>query len=310
MMLEGKAAVVTGAGGRIGKAIALQFAREGASVVVNDYGVDPDGTSPDSAHANAVVDEIRAFGGVGVASPESVAEPQSSERIIQTCVDAFGSIDILVNAAGILVNSLVLDTPDEVWDRLMAVHARGTFLCAKYAGLRMRDRRSGRIINFTSQAGLESYPGVSGYAMAKAAVNNFTWMFAQEMAFHGVTVNAVGPTVVMPRRLSQTGRSEPLMPDSVMNVRAAYGLDTKSQGPVAFRPEPVAALVTYLASDQAGYVNGQVIGVSGGALRLWGRPQVTSSAFTQGDWTVESIAERFQGSIGKGLSNPMPTMPL
>ena len=128
MLLDGKSAVVIGGGGRIGGAVAKLMAGEGAAVVVNDYGVNPDGSSPREGPASDVVREIEALGGKAVANADSVAEDDGARRIIQTCVDAYGRVDIVVNAAMILVNHLLVDTPVKVWDDLTAVLARGTFL--------------------------------------------------------------------------------------------------------------------------------------------------------------------------------------
>ncbi len=310
MLLKGKSAIVTGGAGRIGKAICLLLASEGASVVVSDSGVNPDGVSPDKGPAKTVAREIQGMGGRALASSHSIAETEGAKATIKACLDAFGSVDILVNCAGILINGLILDTPEDVWDRQMAVHSRGTFLCSKYAGLRMRDQKWGRIINFTSRGGLTGYPGINSYAMAKGGVTTFTWMLALELAFYNITVNAVAPTVVAPRRPSKTGRGEPAMPGSVMKVRQAYDIDTPYRDPsLNLRPEPVAALVAYLASDEASYVNGQVIAASGNRMDLWSRPERVKTAFHQRDWDVEAIRKNFRSTIGAGMSNPIPKLP-
>ena len=302
MILKGKAAIVTGAGRGIGQALAQVLAAQGARVVVNDYGVASDGGSPSEAPANETVEAIRAAGGEAVAHTGSVADEADVETLVQTCLDAYGRVDILVNNAGIIIRNIITDTPVEDWDRQLAVHLRGSFLTARAAAPHMERQRWGRIINFTSLSGLVGMPGSNGYTAAKAGVLGLTWMLAAELCFHGITVNAIAP--------SATTRMDFNFPPNVQRLRRAYNTVGSTERPTENRqPEAVGALVAYLASEEASYVNGQVIGVGGDRVSLWSRPQITASAFEAGPWTVETLQKRFRATIGKEMSNDYTELP-
>jgi NAD(P)-dependent dehydrogenase (short-subunit alcohol dehydrogenase family) len=304
MLLDGKVAIVTGAGRGIGRAVARTLAAEGAAVVVNDYGVTPDGRAPSAAPANEAVEEIRAAGGRAVAHTGSVAVADDVKSLIDAAVGAFGRLDILVNNAAIMIRNLLADVPDDDWDRQIGVHLRGTFLTCKAAAPLMMQQRSGRIINFTSLSGLAALPGSNAYTTAKAAILGLTRMLAQELAFYGVTVNAVAPGAAT--RLFDVDS-----PPGVERVRLAYGISigTSQSSRRTATGEPVGAAVAYLASDEADYVNGQVIGVSGDRIDLWSAPQIVASAFSEAPWTVQAMRERFRATIGPGLSNPKVELP-
>jgi NAD(P)-dependent dehydrogenase (short-subunit alcohol dehydrogenase family) len=166
----------------------------------------------------------------------------------------------------------------------------------------MQQQGGGRIINFTSLSGLVGMPGSNAYTAAKAGVLGLTWMLASELCFYGITVNAVAPSAM--------SRMDFNFPPAVQRLRRAYQTVGSTERPTENRqPEAVGALVTYLASDEASYINGQVIGVGGDRISLWSRPQISASAFEAGPWTVERLRKRFRATIGKGLSNDHPELP-
>ncbi|MDB5446496.1 MAG: 3-hydroxyacyl-CoA dehydrogenase [Phenylobacterium sp.] len=301
MILEGRVAIVTGAGRGIGQAVARTLAAEGAKVVVNDYGVDADGLTPRSGPAAETVELIRQAGGEAVANAGSVADEADVAALVQTALDAFGRIDILVNNAGIIIRNLLLETPVADWDRQVATHLRAGFLTARAAAPHMQAQGFGRIVNFTSLSGLVGMPGSNAYTAAKAGVLGLTWLLAAELCFYGITVNAVAP--------SGSTRMDVGFPQSVQRLRRAYGAVGATPVTAENRPpEAVGALVAYLASEEAAYINGQTIAVTGDRISLWSRPEITASAFETGPWTVEALRRRFRATLGEGLVNDPPEL--
>ncbi|HEY8837584.1 MAG TPA: SDR family NAD(P)-dependent oxidoreductase, partial [Dehalococcoidia bacterium] len=193
--LDGRVAIVTGAGRGIGASVARIMAREGASVVVNDVGVGVDGSGQDKGPAQDVVDEIRSAGGKAVACFDSVADHDAAERIVRTALDEFGGLDVLVNVAGILRDRMVFNMTEEEWDAVIAVHLKGTFNTTKFASIHWRTARKGnyRLINFTSESGLLGAPGQPNYAAAKMGIVGFTYSCANGLARYGVTANCISP---------------------------------------------------------------------------------------------------------------------
>jgi NAD(P)-dependent dehydrogenase (short-subunit alcohol dehydrogenase family) len=285
-LLDGRVAIVTGAGRGLGAAVAQTLAGQGAAVVVNDYGVDTNGDSPDAAPANQTAAAIRWSGGRAVAHIGSVAEVADVRALIGLAESEFGRLDILVNCAGIIIRNLVVDTPEEDWDRQVAVHLRGTFLCCKYAALSMAGRRYGRIINFTSESGLCGFVGANAYSASKTGILGLTWTMSKEVAESGITVNAIAP-----RGATRMGKLP--IPESVVRLRKIQNVRY-----TAVQPDAVAAAVAYFASEEAGYVNGRVIGVEGDRIDLWSEPAVTASVFNEGDWTPEAVRRRFKATLG------------
>jgi len=193
-LLDGKVAVVTGAGSGIGRSVALGLARAGARVVVNDYGVSVDGREPSSAPAEAVVREIVAAGGQAVASAESVATMAGGRAIVDRALSTYGDLNIAVCCAGILKERMIFNMSEEEWDSVVAVHLKGHFTVMQPATRHMREKRQGRIITFTSAAGLEGNPGQPNYSAAKEGIVGLTRSTALAMAKYGVTVNSISPT--------------------------------------------------------------------------------------------------------------------
>ena len=274
-LLDDKVAIVTGAGGGIGRAVALAFAREGAKVVVNDFGGQRDGSGEDAGPAERVAAEIRAAGGNAVANASSVGSRQGASQIVETALGSFGRVDVLVNNAGILRDKTLLKMDDEMWDAVIAVHLKGTFLCTQAAAAAMRAAGSpGSIINTTSVSGMLGNFGQANYAAAKAGIYGFTRTASIELQRHGIRVNAIAP-------IAKTRMTEDLpMFEKIQSMT----------------PEHIAPAHVFLASDLARDVTGAVLSVAGGKLSVY---KVVESAgrFKEaegGVWTAEEIREHWE----------------
>lgn len=272
--LEGKVAIITGAGGGIGRAHALLFAQEGARVVVNDLGCERDG-SGQSDSAARVVKEIQAAGGEAVASGEAVGSFASAERIINTALSAFGRLDILINNAGILRDRTLLKMTEEEWDAVIQVHLKGTFACLQAAARAMKEQgQGGRIINTSSSSGLLGLFGQSNYGAAKAGIYALTRIAAQELAKYKITVNAIAPAALT--RMLET------IPGVKGNVSEA-----------SLGPQWIAPLAAYLASDAAASISGQTFGAEGSHLFTYrmmtshGAKKRTSNE----PWTIDEVEQ-------------------
>lgn len=301
-LLEGRVAIVTGAGRSIGKAIARLMAEHGAQVVVNDLGVAVDGSGPARGPADETAAEIREAGGEAIACYDSVAEHAGAGRIVQTALDAFGRLDILVNPAGILRDRMVFNMSKEEWDDVIAVHLKGHFNLVQPASVIMRKQRSGRIITFSSTSGLWGNSGQANYGAAKDGVAGLTRVVARDLGRYGVTCNAITPSAET--RMTQS------VPEAAGELRARAGI-AAAPAQLARPPEAVAPMAVWLASDEASNINGQVFYVSGGLIGLMSHPAAGRTITKPGDerWTVEELAAVFPTSLGMDLPNPAPARP-
>jgi NAD(P)-dependent dehydrogenase (short-subunit alcohol dehydrogenase family) len=256
--LQDRVAIVTGAGRGLGRAHALELARYGARVVVNDLGVERDGTGGGSAPADEVVAEIRAAGGQAIANGDDVADWADAGRLIAAATETWGRLDILVNNAGFLRDRMFANASEDEWDAVMRVHLKGHFAPARHAAAWWRDAHKrgeaidARIINTTSGAGLQGSVGQGAYSAAKGGIASLTLVQAAELGRYGVTANAIAPA-------ARTRMTEDAFAD--MMKAPAAGFD-------AMAPENVSPLVAWLASTQSKGITGRVFEVAGGAISV------------------------------------------
>jgi NAD(P)-dependent dehydrogenase (short-subunit alcohol dehydrogenase family) len=287
--LKDRIAAVTGAGRGIGRAVALALAAEGAAVVVNDLGVAVDGSAPSAGPAQAVVDDIVAAGGKAIAHAGTIATVEGGESIVKAAVESFGRLDILVNAAGIIRARDFLQMTEEEWDAVIAVNLKGHYCTCHPAAIQMRHQRFGRIINFTSPSALLGSYGQANFTAAKAGVVGLTRVLARELGRNAVTVNAIAPM------------AETRLTENVARAASAAG----KRLPLG-APDQVAAMVTYLATEEAWNVNGKVFYVSGGGISLAYEEEMGRIITKDGMWTVEELAAVLPRGLLEGVANPSP----
>jgi 3-oxoacyl-[acyl-carrier protein] reductase len=277
-MLEGKVAVVTGAAHGLGRSHALELARQGARVVVNDLGVGAAGTGRDESAAQAVVDEIKSGGGEAVAHFGDVADWSDSQRLIQTAVESFGDLHIVVCNAGFLRDATLFKMTEQDFDDVIRVHLKGHFCVMRHAAAWWRDTSKarggplyGRLVTTSSEAAIFGSPGQPNYAAAKSGIVAMTMGAAQLLQKYGVTAN-----VIMPRARTRMNDSGPL---AAMFQKPEEGFDV-------FAPENTSPLVAWLASPEAERVSGHVFVVWGKEVTLLGRPTLDVKFHTGGVWSV------------------------
>ena len=297
-MLDGKAALVTGAGRGIGRGIALALAQAGAQVVVNDLGTSLSGEGSETLPADQVVDEILTNGGNAVTNRGNVASFDDATQMVEQVVRTFGRIDILVNVAGILRDRMIFNMTEAEWDAVIAVHLKGTFNCTRAASIHMREQQGGRIISMSSVSALGA-AGQPNYAAAKAGIMGFTWSTANALAKYGVTANAIMPSGAT-RMIDSTPRGQKVFEETgKWPSEIARGTERD--------PDNVAPLVVYLASDAAANVNGQVFHSYGFGYTLLEQPHAVRSIRTRQRWDPEELARVFPQTLGANLKPPPAT---
>jgi NAD(P)-dependent dehydrogenase (short-subunit alcohol dehydrogenase family) len=311
-VFDGKVAVITGSGRGLGRAEALLFASEGAQVVVNDLGGGTDGSGGNKSPADEVVAEITKAGGKAVANYDSVATWDGADKIIRTALDSFGRIDILINNAGILRDRMVFNMTEDEWDIVQKVHLYGHFYCTRHACEYFRKQRSGRIINTSSQSGLGNL-GQANYSAAKEGIVGLTRTVAMDMAKYGVTVNCIRPLastrlLFSPGLIEGFKRKAEVAADGSLGLNFGVQLNEMSNDQISaaldtIRPDYVAPLVAYLATDAAGNINGRTFYISGGEIGLYSEPEIVSSIFKDGAWTVGELTHLIPRSLAKGLTH-------
>jgi len=277
-ILSGKVAIITGAGGGIGRSHALTFAKEGAKVLVNDLGGPRDGSGSDAGAAEIVAKEIRAAGGEAVANKDSVATVEGAADLVKAAVDAFGRVDILVNNAGILRDKSFLKTDESMWDSVIAVHLKGTFLVSQAVTRQLvQQNEGGRIVNTTSVSGMMGNFGQSNYAAAKAGIYGLTRTMSIELQKHRITVNALAP-------IAKTRMTEDL---------------PMFQGVDSMTPEHISPAALFLASDLCGDRTGYVLAVAGARMYAF-KVIETAGKFKDGDdgiWKPEEIRDNWDAIV-------------
>jgi NAD(P)-dependent dehydrogenase (short-subunit alcohol dehydrogenase family) len=257
---DGRIVVITGAGRGIGREHALEFASQGAKIVVNDLGAEVDGTGSSAGPAGEVVDEIRGMGAAAVANGDDVSDYEGAGRLIQTAIDTFGGLDVLVNNAGILRDRMMVNMTIEEWDAVIRVHLRGTFAPMRHASEYWRNRskagetNDARIINTTSPSGIYGNVGQTNYGAAKAGIASMTIIAAMELGRYGVTVNAIAPAAL-----------------TRMTENLGMGAASATKKPEEFDPlDPgnIAPLVVWLGSPESAAITGRVFNVMGGNISV------------------------------------------
>ena len=287
-MLDGKVAVVTGAGGGIGRAAALALAANGARVVVNDVGASVTGEGHDAGPAQRVVHEIARANGVGhaVANTGSVAIREDAERMVQDAIDHFGRIDIVVNNAGILRDRMFHYMSVEEWDAVIKVHLYGAFHVSRAAVTHFRKQESGSFIHITSTSGLIGAVGQVNYGAAKMGIVGLSRNIAMDMQRYNVRSNCIGP-----HAFSRMIETVPGQTEAQLQARAAKT-----------RPDHIAQLIAFLGSDAAADVSGQILGVRGNEICLYNQPRPIRIMARLGGWTPETLAEHWLPAVKHTLT--------
>ena len=276
-MVEGKVVVVTGAGGGIGRDIALMMAAQGAKVVVNDIGASVSGEGNDAGPAQRVVDEIKAAGGQAVANTDSVSEPAAAQRIVETAVDTFGRIDVVVNNAGILRDRFFHKMSEPEWDAVIKVHLYGAYYVSRAAANHFKEQGSGAFVHMTSTSGLIGNFGQANYSAAKLGIAALSKSIALDMQRFNVRSNCIAPFA--------WSRMIGSIPTETDEEKA------RVERIKQMTPAKIAPVAVYLGSDAAKEVNGQIFAVRNNEIFLISQPRPVRSVHRSEGWTPETVAE-------------------
>ena len=311
-LLEGKVIAMTGAGRGIGRECALLAASEGARVVVNDPGVNPDGSGTDNGPAAQVVEEIKKAGGEAVANFADVSTMEGGESVIRSALDTYGKLDGLINLAAILRDRIIFNLNEDEGDEVIRVDLKGHFTTIKPASVLMRQQRYGRIVNYSSVSGLQGNSGQANYGAAKAGVAGLTRVAARDLGRYGVTVNCIAPGAST--RLTAT------VPQASRELRAARGIagaggaapapaaHQAARGAAAVRgPDMVAPMTVYLLLDEAWNINGRIFQVAGGHVGLLQDMYPPfKNIYKHGKWTLDELRMLVPQQLMAGVVNPAP----
>ena len=283
--LDGRVAIVTGAGRGIGRSVALLLASEGASVVVADLGVAVDGSGADAGPAAETVGLIEKAGGKAIANTGDISDFGSAEGLVNSAIETFGKLDVLVNVAGILRDRMIFNMTEQDWDAVIAVHLRGHFNTIKPASVYWRGKKNPdghyRIINFTSTSGLFGAPGQPNYAAAKMGITGLTYSCANSLGRYGVTANAIAPG-------AQTRMTESI-PVEKRTVRPGGG-DERS-------PDNIAPIAAYIASEKSDWLTGRVVGARGYEVLLYNNPEPVRQIVGTERWDPAALGEYVERSF-------------
>ncbi|OGP49163.1 MAG: hypothetical protein A2Y79_11210 [Deltaproteobacteria bacterium RBG_13_43_22] len=303
--LKDKGAIVVGGGGGIGGEIALALASEGARVMVNDPGGARDGTGTDTSPADKIVERIQKSGGVAVSNYASAVDYNAAGEIVRSCMDHFGRLDILVNAAGINREKMLWNMTEQDWDMVLKVHLYTTFNTARWAAGIMREQRRGRIILSTSSAWLGNI-GQINYAAAKGAIVSFTRAAARELGGYGITCNCLAPAAATRMTVNEEVKAG-------FKKRFEAGVLTKEAYEALINmpgPEWVPPIAVYLCTDEAWNINGKVFSAVGDKIGIYSEPIETIQIFNNGKvWTLEQLSDLVPKTLLTGYKNPRPPEP-
>ena len=308
--LEGKVAIVTGAGRGIGRGEALALAKEGARVIVNDFGGTASGDGGDATPAEEVVAEIKKMGGEALPNFGNVVSMADGEAIVKQAMNTWGRLDILVNNAGILRDRIIFNMSEEEWDAVIAVHLKGHFTITRFASIVMRQQRGGRIINTSSESGLGNL-GQANYAAAKEGITGLTRTLALDLGKYGVTANALRPRAatrltLSPEMEAARIRRQQMAAQGGAAAQPASSTEQAVAGISAMAPELIAPLVVYLCTDAAANINGRDFIIGGDEISIMSLPTRERTIYKQGGWDIDSLEKVFQSTLGAGVKNPKP----
>ena len=296
-VIDGRVAIITGGARGIGASISRLFAAEGASLVINDLGGRTDGTGGDEGPAKQIADEIVAAGGAAVPDGGDIADVATGERLVETAIEQYGKLDIVVNVAGILRDRMIFNLAEPDWDEVIRVHLKGHYSTARPASAYWREQRDPdghyRIINFTSISGLDGSPGQPNYAAAKMGIIGLTYSLAQSLARYGVTANAISPGAAT--RLTATVPAD----------KRVSREDRPSEADLVRSPDNIAPVALYLASERSDWLTGRVISANGFDVGLYANPQVIRQLSAPAPWDYASLAKKIEQSF-KPAANGLP----